>query len=160
MKALSLGFCLLLLVACASTPPAPSGPPPYLQQLVAMRVAPATLQRIEAGRVLSFGDVMELVKKGVPGEKIVAYLKSTRAPYNFTQQQVNALMNAGADSTLVNYVGRSVGDFMIDAQDAQQQQQLRRNAKWDKEAWRDPYFTNPGYWGPAPFPYVWPGGWY
>lgn len=150
---------LAALAACATTP-APSGPPPYLQQLAAMHVAPATLQRIQSGRVLTFADVLELVQKGVPGEKIVAYLKSTRAPYNYTQKQVNTLTDAGADSTLINYVGRSVGDFMVDAQDAQQQQQLRQNAKWEKAAWNDPYFTDPAYWGPAPFPYMWPGGWY
>jgi len=152
---LTVGF---FLGGCATAPKL--GQPPYLQQLASMHVAPTTLHRIQAGRVLAFADVLELVKKGVPGGKIVAYLKSTRAPYNYTQAQVNTLTNAGADSTLINYVGRSIGDFMVDAKDAQQQQQLRRNAKWDKAAWNDPYFTDPGYWGPAPFPYMWPGGWY
>ncbi len=56
-------------------------------------------------------DVLELVRKGVPGGKIVAYLRSTRASYNYTQAQINTLLNAGADSTLVNYVGRGAGDF-------------------------------------------------
>lgn len=162
MKPLALllsALCALAFAGCATTP-VPSGPPKYLAQLEAMHVAPATLQRIQGGRVLSFADVMELVKRGVPGSEIVAYLKSTRAPYNFTQTQVNALTDAGADSTLINFVGRSVGDFMIDAQNAPQQEQLRRNAKWDKAVWNDPYFNDPAYWGPAPFPYAFPFGWY
>jgi hypothetical protein len=152
--------CILVLASCATTSGPRPGTPAYFKTLEALHVAPATLKRVEAGRVLSYSDVLELVKKGVPGNEIVAYLQSTRAPYNYTQKQVNGLMNAGADSTLYNYVGRSVGDFMIDAQDAQQQRQLRQYAKWDKEAWNDPYFTDPDYWGPAPFTYMWPGGWY
>jgi len=151
---------LALALASCATPNAGVGSPRYLQTLGALHVAPATLSRIEAGRVLGFADVLELVRKGVPGTEIVAYLQSTRAPYNYTQKQINTLTNAGADSTLINYVGRSIGDFMIDAQDAQQQQQLRRNAKWQKEMWDDPYFNDPDYMGPAPFPYMWPGGWY
>lgn len=161
MKSLSLVFVLavgLLLTGCATQPAAPG--PAYLQTLSTMPVAPATLQRVQAGRVLSYADVLELVKRGVPGDKIVAYLRSTRAPYNYTQPQIDALLNAGADSTLINYVGRSAGDFLVDAQDAQQQAELRQNAKWQKESWNNPYFNDPGYWGAAPFPYAFPGEWY
>lgn len=164
MKSLLLAMVLgvgFLLGGCATSGSNTSaGSPAYLQTLVAKQVAPATLQRIRAGRVLSFGDVLELVKRGVPGDKIVAYLRSTRAPYNFTQAQINGLLNAGADSTLINYVGRSAGDFLVDAQDAQQQAELRQNAKWQKESWNNPYFTDPGFWGPAPFPYAFPGEFY
>lgn len=150
----------LSLAACAtSSGPAP-GTPAYFQTLESMHVAPATLKRVEGGRVLSFADVLELVKRDVPGAEIVAYLKSTRAPYNYSQSQVNTLMNAGADSTLVNYVGRADGDFLIDAQNAAQQAQVRQNYKFDKQLWKDPYFIDPDYWGPAPFPYAFPMGWY
>jgi hypothetical protein len=163
MKSIALllsAACMLALASCATTTGPAPGTPAYFKTLEAMHVSPATLQRIEAGRVLAFSDVLELVKCGVPGSEIVAYLKSTRAPCNYTQKQVNTLMDAGADSTLYNYVGRSIGDFMLDAQDAQQQAELRKNAKWRKEMWNDPYFTDPDYMGPAPFPYMWPGGWY
>ncbi len=155
----SLSILAVILIAGCATPTSVSSPG-YLQTLASMHVAPATMQRIQAGRVLAYGDVLELVKRGVPGDKIVPYLRSTRAPYNFTQAQVNALMAAGADSTLINYVGRAAGDFLVDAQDAQQQAELRKNAKWRKEAWQDPYFTDPAYFGPAPFPYAFPGEWY
>ncbi|MDD5201113.1 MAG: hypothetical protein PHC88_15080 [Terrimicrobiaceae bacterium] len=154
----ALAAAALLIAGCATEPTAPT--PAYIRTLVTLHVAPATLQRIEAGRVLAYSDVLELVQRGVPGNKIVAYLRSTRAPYNYTQKQVNALLAAGADSTLINYVGRSQGDFLIDAQDAQGQAELRQNAKWKKEAWRDPYFNDPAYWGVAPFPYAYPGEWY
>jgi hypothetical protein len=161
MKSIFSAIALaLVLAACATSSGPKPGTPAYFQTLESMHVAPATLTRIEAGRVLAFADVLELVKRGVPGTEIVAYLQSTRAPYNYTQQQVNTLMNAGADSTLYNYVGRSIGDFMIDAQNAQQQAQVRQNYKFDKQLWKDPYFIDPGYWGPAPFDYAYPMGWY
>jgi len=153
-------FVIAILAGCATPPQQKPPSPAYLQKLAAMHVSPSTLKRIQAGRVLTFADVLGLVQRGVPGEKIVAYLRSTRAPYNYTQAQINTLLNAGADSTLINYVGRSVGDFLIDAQNEQSQEELRQNAKWQKEAWRDPYFNDPEYWGVAPFPYAFPVGWY
>jgi hypothetical protein len=157
---LSAAFALAL-GACATTPSGPApGTPAYFKTLESLNVAPATLKRVETGRVLSFADVLELVKRDVPGSEIVAYLQSTRASYNYTQKQVNTLMNAGADSTLVNYVGRSDGDFLIDAQNAQQQAQVRQNYKFDKQLWKDPYFIDPDFAGPAPFPYMYPAGWY
>jgi hypothetical protein len=151
-------FTLVALAGCATQPAAQT--PAYFATLRSMHVPPATLQRIQAGRVLSFSDVVALVQCGVPGDKIVPYLRSTRAPYNFTQPQIDKLLAEGADSTLVNYVGRSAGDFLIDAQNAQQQAEIRRNGKWEKEAWRDPYFNDPGYWGMAPFGFGFPGEWY
>lgn len=151
---------VLILAGCATSTPTPAATPKYLQTLSDKQVAPSTFARIQGGRVLTFADVLELVQRGVPGDQIVAYLRSTRAPYNFSQPQLDALLAAGADSTLINYVGRAAGDFLIDAQNAPQQAALRRDAKIDKELWRDPYFTDPGYWGPAPFPYAFPGEWY
>ena len=148
-----------VMTGCA-TAPQPVSTPAYFQTLTALHVAPATLQRIEAGRVLSFDDVMNLVQCRVPGDKIVPYLRSTRAVYNYSQPQIDQLIAAGADSTLVDYVGRAAGDFMIDAQNAQQQTELRQNAKWGKAAYENAYFTDPGYWGDAPFPYAFPGEWY
>lgn len=150
---------VILLSGCATTGTIPP-PPPYVQTLEAKGVAPATLQRIKAARVLTFGDVLELVKKGVPGDKIVAYLKATRAPYAYSQNQVNTLVDAGADSTLVNYVGHAAGDLLIDSQNEPQQQQVLRDAKWQKEMWNDPYFTDDEFWGPPPFGFGWPGIWY
>lgn len=123
-------------------------------------MAPATVQRIRNARVLTFADVLELVKKGVPDDKIVAYLRATRAPYAYTTAQVNALVDAGAGSTLVNYVDRKAGDFLIDAQNEPQQQDLLANAKLQKELWNDPYFVDEDYWGPPPFGFAWPGIWY
>jgi len=163
MKSLALplaAVCMLVLSSCATTSGPAPGTPAYFKTLKALHVTPVTLHRIEAGRVLTFSDVLELVQKQVPDGEIVAYLKSTRAPYNYSQKQLDALVKAGAGSTLYNYLGRSDGDFLIDAQDAQQQAELRKNAKWNKEMWKDPYFTDPAYAGVAPFPYSWPVGWY
>lgn len=55
-----LAAIAVLLAGCA-TPPQPVSAPAYFQTLSALHVAPATLQRIEAGRVLSFADVLNLV---------------------------------------------------------------------------------------------------
>ncbi len=149
-----------VLAGCATTSSQMPPPPPYLAQLEKMGVAPATLDRIANARVLGFEDVLELVRRGVPGDRIVAYLRSTRAPYNFTQPQINALVRAGADSTLVNFVGRDAGDFLIDAQNENQQARLLRDARFRRELWQDPYFTDPTYAGAPPFDYVWPALWY
>lgn len=150
----------LVLVGCATSTPEPPATPKYLQTLSDKQVSPATFARIQGGRVLTFADVLELVQRGVPGAKIVSYLRSTRAPYNFSQPQIDALLAAGADSTLINYVGRAAGDFLVDAQNAAQQAAVRKDAKFDREVWSDPYFTDPGFWGPAPFPYAFPVDWY
>jgi len=158
-----LPVLVVVLAACSTTPSSSTVVPPYppyVAKLESMGVAPTTMQRIKAARVLTFADVLELVKKGVPGDKIVAYMKATRAPYNYTQSQVNALVAAGADSTLVNYVDRAAGDFLIDAQNAAQQERIVQDQKWEREAWRNPYFADMAYWGPPPFAFGWPAVWY
>lgn len=154
-----LPVAAILLSGCATTREVPP-PPPYVATLKTMGVAPTTMKRIEAARVLTFADVLELVKKGVPGDKIVAYMKATRAPYAYSQEQVNALVDAGADSTLVNYVGRAAGDLMIDSQNEPQQQRILRDAKWQRKLWNDPYFADEEFWGPPPFGFGWPAIWY
>ncbi len=53
----------VLIAGCATTHPDFPPPPPYVQTLEAKGVAPATMQRIEAARVLTFADVLELVKR-------------------------------------------------------------------------------------------------
>lgn len=160
LVAAAAAVCVALLAGCASSSNVGQAPPPYLNKVAAMGVAPETMKRLSNARVLTFADVLEMVKKGVPGEKITAYLKSTRAPYNYSQARINQLVDAGADNVLINYVGRSQGDFLLDAQNEPKQQQVLADAKLSKEFWNDPYFGDPGYWGAVPFGYVWPPMWY
>lgn len=159
MKSLASVFVLCALFSLTGCATQSLKRPAYLQELAALKVDPDTYARIYHGRVLRFEDVLELVRKGVPGSQIVAYLKQTHAPYQFNQTQINKLVNAGADSTLINFVGKSAGDYLIDYQDQAQQNRLRRDAKAEKEFFDHPYFTDPYYWGPAPFPWDWPVMW-
>jgi len=140
-------IAVLLFVASCATTPAPS--PLAIQKLAASGVAPSTQKRIQAGRVLGFDDIKGLCKAGVPDSAIVSYLKSTHAPYKFSDAQLGQLSDAGAGSLLVNYLGKSVGYF-----EATQRSQTG-GSKWQNH----PYFNDPDYWGAAPFPYAFPDEW-
>lgn len=116
-------------------------------------------KKMARARPLAFADVLGMVKSGVPGGKIVAYMRATRAPYSYTSAQIQTLQQAGADSTLINYVGRGAGDFLIDAQNAVAQEQMVQSAKIDRSYWNNPYFMDPGFMGDVPFEFGWPGVW-
>lgn len=136
----------LLLGACASGP-APT--PVVLQRLAASGVDSRTYAKIHAGRVLTYPDILGLVEDKIPDPAIVSYLKSTKAPYRLTNAQLEKLSDAGAGSTLVNYLGQSVGFY-----EATKRSQTG-GEKWDNH----PYFNNPYYWGAAPFDYGFPDEW-
>lgn len=140
-----LAACLFL-ASCAS---APDPSPRVLQRLSAAGVESRTCSKIQSGRVLSYGDILGLVQHKVSDAVIVSYLKSTHAPYRFTDSQLGKLGQAGAGSQLINYLGQSVGYY-----EATKRSQTG-GTDWDKH----PYFNDPGYWGPAPFPYAFPGEW-
>jgi hypothetical protein len=125
--------------------------PGYLGVLKAKQVAPGTYARIAKGRVLGYGDIKELVVKDVPGGMIVAYLKATRVPYRFSAKAINGLVDAGADATLVNYLGKAAGIYLEDG----------GNAPSSTGGWRNhPYFNDMGYLGSAPFDFAFPEEWY
>ena len=137
-----------VMSSCATSQQAlaPSG----IAAQMAQHVVPASTQkRVHAGRVLDFDDIMSLSKAGVSDKAIVAYLKSTKAPYKFTTAQLEQLTNVGAGSTLVNYIGQSIGYY-----EASKRNQIG-GSKWD----RHPYFNDPFFWGAAPFDYAFPGEW-
>jgi len=118
-------------------------------QMTEHGVPASTRKRVENGRVIDFDDIMSLAKAGVSDKAIVAYLKSTKAPYKFTTAQLEQLTNAGAGSDLVNYLGESIGYY-----EASKRNQVGGD-KWD----RHPYFNDPFFWGGAPFDYAFPGEW-
>ena len=152
MKLLPVIICCVamtvLLNSCATSPQslAPAG---IAAQMAKQGVPASTQKRVQAGRVLDFDDIMSLAKSGVSDKAIVAYLKSTKAPYKFTTAQLEQLSNAGVGSTLVNYLGQSVGYY-----EASKRNQLG-GSKWDSH----PYFNDPFFWGDAPFDYGFPGEW-
>lgn len=136
------------LTSCATRFDA-HAPSQALAALTLKGVPSTTVSRIQAGRVLDFDDILALVKAGVSDQAAVAYLKSTRAPYKFTTAQLQQLSDAGAGSTLVNYLGQSIGYY-----EATKRSQLG-GSKWDS----NPYFNDPFFWGTAPFDYAFPSEW-
>ena len=94
MKILLTLLAAALVAGCASSGTRVSAP--YLAVLQQKGVDPGTYARISHGRILTYDDIYDLVSKGIPGDKIVDYLKATRAPYVFTRSQVNRLAAAGA----------------------------------------------------------------
>lgn len=146
-------FCSILLAAlflggCATTPS--SRTPPLLQKLAENGIDSRTYHKIANGRVLTYDDIAGLVKDNVPDQAIITYLQSTKAPYQFSNAQLQNLVQLGAGSDLVNYLGKSTGFF-----DASQRSQTG-GSKWDKHS----YFTDPYFYGAAPFPYAFPDEWY
>jgi len=102
MKPALLLSVVLLLAACATPPPAqPDG---WMQLLRQHQVHPGTYIRISHGRVLSYEDLRHLVQRRVPAEPLVAYLRSTGAPYVFTARQNNDLATAGASPELLTFL--------------------------------------------------------
>lgn len=153
MKALFSSLLCAALCGCASV--APSVPqiktPGYLGVLRSEKVDPVTYARMANGRVLGFGDIQNLVSKGVPGNMIVPYLKATRTPYKFSTAQINTLVKDGADDVLINYLGKAAGIYMEDEGDVPAHAGGAR---------LHPYWTDPGYMGPAPFDFGYPDVWY
>jgi hypothetical protein len=145
---LALAATAILLTSCATRFDA-QAPSQTLAALTQKGVPSTTVSRIQSGRVLDFDDILSLVKAGVSDQAAVAYLKSTRAPYKFTTAQLQQLSDAGAGSTLVNYLGQSIGYY-----EATKRNQLG-GSKWDNS----PYFNDPFFWGAAPFDYAFPGEW-
>lgn len=146
---LAVAAVAVALSACATYQQ--QSTPPVLQKLQAMGIDSRTYAKIANKRVLSYDDILGLVKKQVPSQVILTYIKSTHAPYNLTNDQLNTLLNAGASADLMNYLGKSQGFF-----EATQRSQTGNSGAWKN----DPYFNNPYYMGPAPFWYMWPPEWF
>lgn len=134
----------VFLCGCAGLSTPQLERPAYLKVLASKKIDAGTYARISHGRVLGHDDIKALVVKGVPGSMIVPYLRATRTPYKYSASEINALVNAGADDTLVNYLGKAAGIYMQDSGDIPRSH---------------PYYTNPYYMGPAPFDFAYPAEW-
>lgn len=150
MRLLLLAVMSCALCACSTVSTKPKMEMPgYMRVLEAKKVDPATYARIATGRVLGYGDIKDLVAKGIPGKMIVPYLKATRTPYRYSAKEINGLVSAGADDVLVNYLGKAAGIYMQDPGD------IPSSGAWKSH----PYFSDPGYMGPAPFDFAYPDAW-
>lgn len=148
MTRVLLFSALVVLSGCATTPPPQIESVGYLKVLRAKKIEPATYARIANGRVLGFADIKDLAAKGIPGKMVVPYLKATRTPYDFSGRQINALVDAGADSTLVNYLGKAKGIYLEDDGDIP-----------SSTGGLHPYWSDPGYAGTPPFDFNYPEAW-
>ncbi len=151
MRLLLLLGLSMAFVSCATTTPPQSKTPLVLSKLAKMGIDSGTYNKIANHRVLSYSDILGLVKKGVPSPVIQTYLQSTHAPYTLTDNQLNALVDAGASADLANYLGKSVGFF-----EATERSQTGGAGKWRN----NPFFNDPYYLGEPPFIGGFPGEWY
>lgn len=147
MKSILLLLAAAVVAGCASSGTQVSAP--YLAVLQQKGVDPGTYARISHGRVLTYDDIANLVARGVPGDKIVDYLKATRAPYVFTPAQVNRLAAAGAGPVLTSFLRNPPTKPNTDGFDNPTTQ-----AFLNSPYWRNPYYMEPG---PAQF--MFPQSW-
>lgn len=137
MKFLPVILVAALVAGCTTTSTKVSAP--YLTVLKQKGIDPGTYARLSHGRVLTYNDIYELVSEGVPGSKIVDYLKATRAPYVFSRAQVNRLAAAGADQSLVQFLLSPPTKPNTDGFD-----NATTQAFLNSPYWRDPYFMDAG----------------
>jgi len=149
-----LAFLVAVLLAACATSNKPSlEKPGYIGVLQKKGVPAATVTRIANGRVLGYADIRNLVVAGIPGNMTVPYLKATRAPYDFSMSQINGLVDAGADDSLINYLGKAKGVYLQDDDNIP-------SGVSDDGGTNHPYFADPDYMGVAPFGFAYPVGWY
>lgn len=148
MNRILLSVALAALTGCATFSVPQLEQPAYMKVLAAKKVDPGTYARIAHGRVLGYDDIKNLAEKGIPGKMIVPYLKATKTPYSLTASQINGLVDAGADDTLVNYLGKAKGIYLEDAGNIP-----------SSTGGLHPYWSDPGYAGPAPFGFAYPDAW-
>lgn len=154
MTRLSALLAAVLLAACATSPTKPGlEKPGYIGVLEKKGVPATTVTRIANGRVLGYSDIKNLVAAGIPGSMSVPYLKATHAPYDFSVAQINGLVDAGADDSLINYLGKAKGIYLEDDDNIP-------SGDDDDGGTNHPYFADPDYMGVAPFPFAYPVGWY
>ncbi len=144
---LSLVIAAALLPGCATKGTKVSAP--YLAVLQQRGVDAGTYARISHGRVLTYDDISDLVAKRIPSDKIVDYLKATRAPYVFSMAQINRLQAAGAGPVLVKFL-----ETPPTKPNTQGFNNPTTQAFLNSPYWRDPYYMDAG-----PFEFDFPESW-
>jgi hypothetical protein len=131
----------VFLIGCSSGPQINSS---VLSAATSRGVAQSTSEKMSAARPLDFGDLENLVSKGVPSSTIIAYLNSVRETSSYSTAQLDALQQAGADAELIGFL-RESGQFG-----------LRSQASTASRASRAPagqYTNSRGYQDEQPFAY-------
>ena len=152
MKKALLPVLLAVLCGCATSGRPQLESPPYLEVLERKGLDAGTYARVSKGRVLGYGDILALVRAGVPGSMIVPYLKATKTPYDFSTGQINRLVTAGGDDQLINYLGKAKGIYLEDSGNVPSTTAGGMHAH--------PYWSDPAYMDAAPFDFGYPDVWY
>jgi len=98
----------LWLPACSSTSQVN---PAVLSAATSRGVAASTTSKMSAGAKLDFSDIRNLVASGVPDDKIIAYLNSTRQVCGFSPNEMSDLKSAGADAQLLSFLSNTSGFY-------------------------------------------------
>jgi len=131
----------LFLSACATSPQVD----PAVTAAAASRgVSAATCSKMTNARPLGYGDIQNLVSKGVPSSVIVGYLNSTRKVYDLSYAQLSGLKSAGATPQLLNYLTETQGFYGNNSP-----KQKSRAAQMQ----RGEYYNSPNYQNAQPFAY-------
>lgn len=105
---------LLLAAACALLAACAGGSqvnPAVLSAATSRGVASSTTSKMSNGQALAFGDILNLVSKGVPDATIEAYLASTQQVCRFSPNEIGQLRQAGASQALLSYLGDTPGFY-------------------------------------------------
>lgn len=131
----------LCLGACSS---GPQVDPAVVSAASSRGVSASTCGKMSGARPLDYGDIVNLVSKGVPAPTIIGYLNSTRKAYDFSYSQLAGLKSSGATPQLLNYLTETQGFYGNNSP-----KQKARVAKMQ----RDQYYNTPNYQNRQPFAY-------
>ena len=107
-------FLVLSLVGLFCISGCANGPrvdPQVTAAVSAHNVTSGTYDKIARGETLDYNDIMQLVKKRVPSQVIVGYLRSTEVVYNFTYGELRNLRSVGATPEVLNYLTETQGFY-------------------------------------------------
>jgi site-specific recombinase XerC len=68
------------------------------------KMSPQTITRIDNREALTFQDVIQLSNSGLCDQSIIQYIKETRSRYALSQNQIQALQNAGVSPKVISYI--------------------------------------------------------
>jgi hypothetical protein len=137
----ALAVLLLLALLNGGCATGPKVDPQVTAAVAAGHVNQGTYDKVFNGRTLDFGDIQALVQGRVPSHIIVGYLRSTQQTYDFTDDQLGELRNAGAKPHLLNYLTETRGFYSKAVQSGGKiPKYVRDNSKLNQD--KQPFFYN------------------
>lgn len=138
---LTLAAVSLCLGSCSS---GPQVDPAVISAASSRGVSASTCGKMSNAQALDYGDIQNLVARGVPAPTVIAYLNSTRKAYDFSYAQLAGLKSAGATPQLLNYLTETQGFYGNNSP-----KQKSRVAKMQPGQ----YYNSPNYQNRQPFAY-------